>query len=172
MEFRAGDDVVHPAHGVGSVLRHEERQMSDGAACHYYVLAIGPTTVWVPVRPDGSTNLRAVTARNELDQYRAILKSRPAALDRDHNKRRAEINARLALGSFRAMCEVLRDLTALGWSRRIGDADAAMLHKVRDNLGREWAAASGLSLPETLSEIDALLQTGQKIHQPKTAVAQ
>ena len=164
MEFRTGDDVVHPAHGVGSVLRQEERQLAGGELCQYYVLAIGPATVWVPVHADGSTSLRAVTAKKDLDQYRAVLRSRPAVLDRDHNKRRLEINTRLTQGSFRVLCEVVRDLTALGWYRRIGEADAALLQKVRDNLGREWAKAAGLSLPEALQEIDELLLTGRETH--------
>lgn len=164
MEFKTGDDVVHPAHGVGSILRHEERLAAGGEACQYYVLAIGQTTVWVPVRPDGSTNLRAVTSRQELEQYRVVLKSRPAPLERDHYKRRLDINTRLTLGSFRVLCEIVRDLTALGWVRRISEADATLLQKVRNNLGREWAAAAGLSVPEAMQEIDALLQLGQKTY--------
>jgi CarD family transcriptional regulator len=164
MEFRTGDDVVHPSHGVGRVLRHEERQLAGGDLCRYYVLAVGPTTVWVPMQADGSTSLRAVTSKQDLAQYRAVLKSRPQTLDRDHNKRRLEINTRLTQGSFRVQCEVVRDLTALGWYRRISEADAALLQKVRTNLEREWAAASGQSAAATSQEIDALLQTGRETH--------
>jgi CarD family transcriptional regulator len=165
MEFRTGDDVVHPSHGVGRVLRHEERQLAGGDLCRYYVLAIGPATVWVPMYPDGSTRLRAVTAEQELDEYRAVLRSRPRPLDRDHNKRRLEINTRLTQGSFRVQCEVVRDLTALGWKRRISEADAALLHKVRDTLEREWAVAADLSPEKAMQEIDALLQLGRETYQ-------
>ena len=164
MEFRIGDNVVHPSHGVGRVLRREERQLPDGGVCHYYVLAVGPTTVWVPVQPDGSTRLRTVTARQELVHYRAVLQSRPATLERDHVKRRLDVNARLADGSFRVLCEVVRDLTALGWRRRINEADATLLHKVRDNLEREWAVSASLSPEEVREEIEALLQIGRETY--------
>ena len=164
MGFRSGDDVVHPTYGVGNVVRLEERQLAEDEMRWYYLLAIGKHTVWVPVRADGSTTLRAVTPRHELDQYRALLKSRPTPLERDRNKRRLEINARLTHGSFRVLCEAVRDLTALGWNRHIGDGDAAVLLKVLDNLRREWAAAAGLSMPEAIREVDALLLAGREVH--------
>ena len=165
MEFKSGDDVVHPSYGLGKIVRLEERQLAEAEMRWYYVLAIGKNTVWVPVQSDGATALRAVTARQELDQYRALLKSRPATLERDRNKRRLEINERLKQGSFRAVCEAVRDLTALGWYRRIGDGDATVLDKILDNLRREWAAATGTSILEAIQEVDALLQTGREVHQ-------
>jgi CarD family transcriptional regulator len=161
MEFRSGDDAVHPSHGVGNIMRFEERQLGDTGMQPYYVLAIGPATIWVPVRADGSTTLRAVTAKQDLDHYRLVLKGRPATLERDHHKRRIEISERLKPGSFQSMCEVVRDLTALGWNRPIGEGDSTVLQKVRDNLRREWAASAGLSMPEAVQEVESLLQAGR-----------
>lgn len=164
MEFRAGDAVVHPAHGVGRVLRCEERPLASGDPCVYYVLSIGQSTVWVPAQPDGSTRLRPVTDKRELASYRTVLQSRPGPLERDHARRRTEVNTRLAQGSFRALCELLRDLSALGWQRRISEADAGLLQKVRNNLEQEWALASGLSPQEARQEIEALLQIGRETY--------
>jgi CarD family transcriptional regulator len=164
MEFKPGDDAVHPSYGLGKIVRLEERQLAEAEMRWYYVLAIGKNTVWVPVRSDGATALRAVTARQELDQYRALLKSHPVQLERDHNKRRLEIKTRLTQGSFRAVCEAVRDLTALGWYRRIGDADATVLDKILDNLRREWAAATGTSILEAIQEVDALLRAGREVY--------
>jgi CarD family transcriptional regulator len=142
MEFRTGDDVVHPDYGVGSIMRLEERQLAGVEMQQHYVLAIGKATVWVPVRADGSTALRTVTSKHELEQYRRVLTSCPTTLQRDHNKRRLEIHERLKPGSFLSMCEIVRDLTARGWYRPLGGGDAAQLQKVRDNLLREWAVAA------------------------------
>ncbi len=161
MEFRAGDTVVHPNHGVGSIVRVEERQLAETAMRRYYVLAIGTTTVWVPVHADGPAILRAVTAKQDLEQYRTLLKGRPATLERDYKKRRIDVNERLTHSSFQVMCEVVRDLTALGWYRSIGEIDSAVLKKVRDNLWREWAAATGLPMLEAILEVNALLLAGQ-----------
>lgn len=161
MEFQVGDEAVHPNYGVGHIMQREERQVGDSQTQTYYVLAVGSATVWVPVNADGSTALRTVTVKQDLEHYRSILKSRPLGLDRDHQKRRLEINERLKPGSFQSLCEVVRDLTALGWQRPIGDRDASVLQHVRDNLQREWASAAKMSLPEAGQEVDALLRAGR-----------
>ena len=164
MEFKSGDYVVHPAYGVGHIVRLEERQLAEAEKCWYYVLAIDKSTVWVPVQADGSSRLRTVTAKQELDQYRNLLKGRPTPLGRDHKTRRLKIGEQLTQNSFRQLCEVVRDLTAAGWHRRIGEADAACLLKARDHLRREWAAATGMSMSEADQEVDALLLIGREAY--------
>jgi len=83
MGFISGDDVVHPNYGVGNIMRLEERQLAEVEVRQYYVLAFGKMTVWLPVQAGAASPLRLVTAPRELDQYRTLLKSCPAALDRD-----------------------------------------------------------------------------------------
>jgi RNA polymerase-interacting CarD/CdnL/TRCF family regulator len=161
MEFRSGDDVVHPSYGVGSIVRLEERELGASGLCWYYVLAIGTATVWMPVNADGSTTLRAVTRKQDLEHYRTILSSEPTLLVRDFKKRHLELVERLTSSSFQVMCEIVRDLTALGWNRPMGETDATLLKKVRDNLWREWAAATGLAHQEAIQEVGALLLAGR-----------
>src|SRR5512136_940747 len=114
MEFRTGDDVVHPNYGVGSITRLEERELATSGMRWYYVLAIGTATVWMPMQADGSTTLRAVTRKEDLEQYRTILSSRPVILNRDYKKRHLDLMERLAHNSFQVVCEIVRDRTALG----------------------------------------------------------
>ncbi|HLF28489.1 MAG TPA: CarD family transcriptional regulator [Anaerolineae bacterium] len=45
MQFKAGDDVVHPAYGLGSVVRLEERELAEAERRLYYVLNIDQSTV-------------------------------------------------------------------------------------------------------------------------------
>jgi len=164
MEFATGDYVVHPSYGVGNILRLEEKRLAEAELRLYYVLAVENSTVWVPVNSTGAIGLRRVTPKQELDQYRRILKSKPTTLDRDHHKRRFEINERLKRGSFLAVCEAARDLTAHGWHKPLNDVDASMLHKVRDNLCREWAASEGVTVADAAREVDSLLHTAQETY--------
>jgi RNA polymerase-interacting CarD/CdnL/TRCF family regulator len=164
MEFRSGDDVFHPNYGVGNIIRLEQRQLAESETRLYYVLAFGRTTVWMPVDNGGSSDLRLVTAPRDLEQYRTLLKSRPAELDRDYKKRRLDINAQLAHGSFRGICEIVRDLTALGWHRHLTGIDTSLLTKVRVNLWNEWAASTGQSLPDAIQEVTTLLQAGERTY--------
>jgi len=164
MEFDAGDYVVHPSYGVGNILRLEEKRLAETEMRLYYVLAVENSTVWVPVHSTGATGLRRVTPKQELERYRRVLKSKPTVLDRDHHKRRLEITERLKRGSFLAVCEATRDLTAHGWRKPLNDVDASMLQKVRDNLCREWAASQGVSVADAAREVDGLLHAAQETY--------
>jgi RNA polymerase-interacting CarD/CdnL/TRCF family regulator len=164
MGFISGDDVVHPSYGVGNIVRLEDRQLAEVEVRQYYVLAFGKTTVWLPVQAEPASPLRLVTAPRELDQYRTVLKSCPATLDRDYKKRRLDLNQQLAHGSFQVVCEVVRDLTALGWHKPMNELDSSMLKKVRANLWQEWATSTGQPLPEAIQEVNALLQAGEQTY--------
>jgi RNA polymerase-interacting CarD/CdnL/TRCF family regulator len=164
MEFRSGDYVVHPTYGVGCIVRVEERQLAEVNTRLYYVLTFGKTTVWLPVDTAGTSALRLVTARRDLERYRTLLKSRPVEMTRDYKKRRLDINVQLANGSFQIVCEIVRDLTALGWHRPLAGVDASLLSKVRANLWEEWRTSTGQSLPEVIHEVTALLEAGEQTY--------
>ena len=112
MQFNVGDVVVHPAHGVGRIVKLEEKRLFGAEARLYYELSTAKSTVWVPVEGNLTAALRPVTSKNALAHYRNLLKSRSAALDKDHRQRNFELNARLKDGSFQAVCGVIRDLTS------------------------------------------------------------
>ena len=165
MEFKVGDDVVHPSHGVGRIVGLEERELGTGGLRWYYKLVIGTSTIWMPVQASGATGLRAVTRSQDLDQYRTTLSGRPARLNRDYKQRRLDLSERLTHSSFQVICEIVRDLSALGWSRPMGDSDATMLKRVHQNLWREWAAATGQSEQDAIREIESLLRAGRLAYQ-------
>ncbi len=164
MVFKAGDSIVHPRYGVGSIVRLEEKCLAEDQLRLYYVLVLEKSTVWVPVDESNAAGLRAVTPRRDLGQYRDVLKSQPGKLERDHNKRRQEINERVKDGSFQNLCEVVRDLTAQSWKRPLGEADLLVLQRLNNSLYREWAAATDVSVAEAAAEIQTLLHEAKQIY--------
>ena len=165
MTFKVGDSVFHQAHGVGRIVglgqQCFDRQV--GPRLYYEVLATRGT-VWVPAEESTTPNapLRFLTTKDELHKYRRVLKSSPTVLDHDRRKRQMDLGGRLKSGSFLSMCEVVRDLTALGWHKSLNEADAMLLQKVRDDLYQEWAAAAGVSLTQARQEVDDLLETARQ----------
>jgi RNA polymerase-interacting CarD/CdnL/TRCF family regulator len=73
-------------------------------------------------------------------------------------QRHMELTKRLKRGSFRLMCEVVRDLTLMGRQKPLGRSDATILQTTREKLLQEWATAAGISSAEASREIDTLLQ--------------
>jgi CarD family transcriptional regulator len=160
-QFKIDDFVVHPVYGVGHIVRIEEKQFSKKGVRQYYKVALSRRTLWIPVEAQSSIGLRLVTAKSDLDQYRNLLKSRPGPLKDKHAQRHGELASRLKEGSFRVICEVVRDLTVSGWQKPLGRSDAAILQKTRKRLLQEWAASAGVSVVEATEEINSLLLATQ-----------
>ena len=161
MTFKVNDWVVHPQHGVGQIEKLELRQFGSRTEQMYYEISIPDGTIWVQVE-GSSCGLRKVITRRDLAKYRDLLRSRPTPLNENHRQRQIEIAERLRQGSFQARCEVVRDLSALGWYKPLGEGNATLLRVAHQKLNEEWAMADGVSLSEATSEVKALLQEGKQ----------
>jgi CarD family transcriptional regulator len=163
MRFQVDDQVVHPKHGVGRVVRLEERRFGQEATRLYYRVALANGTIWVPV--DASDcGLRKLTSRRELPRYGSVLKSRPTPLSTNHRQRQLELLERMKLSSLQARCEVVRDLAALGWRKPLGESSAVLLRAAHAALDEEWAAVEGLTVHEATREVEALLLEGKRAY--------
>lgn len=160
MTFKVDDWVVHPQHGVGQVVKLELRQFGSGEPQMYYEISIPDGTFWAQV--EGSTcGLRKVITKRELAKYRDVLKSQPEPLTENHRQRQIELADRLRQGSFQTKCEVVRDVSALGWHKPLGEGNATILRNAHQSLYQEWATAEGISLSEATREVEVLLQEGK-----------
>jgi CarD family transcriptional regulator len=163
MPYNVGDLVVHPAHGVGQIVRQELKRFTPQAeASLYYEISIEKGVVWVPVEPHEANGLRPLVKPGALPQFRNILRARPVVLNQDRRLRQLELNTRLKPGTFQAMCEVVRDLTARSWKSSLGDTDVALLRRVQDHLYREWAMVEGVSVMEVTQDVQALLEEARQ----------
>jgi RNA polymerase-interacting CarD/CdnL/TRCF family regulator len=164
MSYNIGDWVVHPIHGVGHIIGMERKQFDQAAGQLYYEVAITQGTLWVsadiPV-----AGLRGVIAKGDLPHYRMVLKGSPGLLDKDYHQRRDELRGRLKQGTFQVKCEVVRDLTAHGWPKRLGEVDSALLRGARESLCQEWAASEAVTVAEATHEVEALLHEAQQRYQ-------
>lgn len=158
MQFKVGDQVVHPAYGVGHIAKIEEKQLYGKGLRQFYKITLPRRSLWIPVEVGSAVRLRAVTTSRDLDRYRHLLKSHPVPLTKNHHHRHRELIRRLKQGSFHVICEVVRDLTAWGTRKPLGPTDRATLHKTREILQQEWAIAAGVSVAEATKEVDALLR--------------
>jgi CarD family transcriptional regulator len=162
MSFNIGDWVVHPQHGMGQVTGLERKEFAQAAQL-YYEIAIAQGTVWVPVEAPPA-GLRKLTAKDELPLYRTVLLSAPVPLNNDYHQRRQELRERLKQGTFQVKCEVVRDLTAHGWLKRLSEIDASLLRSARDALCQEWAEAEAITMAEAIVEVDALLREARQVY--------
>jgi RNA polymerase-interacting CarD/CdnL/TRCF family regulator len=161
MRFEVDDQIVHPQHGVGRVVKLENRQIGPAAPCLYYEISLSRGTLWVQV-DDPPRGLRRLTAKGELPHYRGILKGRPVALSKDYRQRQLDLSERLKEGSFRARCEIVRDLSAQRWVKPLSEGSAVLFRAAHGMVHEEWAAAAQVTLAQAAQEIEELLLEGRK----------
>jgi CarD family transcriptional regulator len=162
MEMKRGDYVVHPAFGVGLVESIEERKVGDDEPRVFYRVGFSKMTVWVPIQIPKSGGLRPVTPRGDLNRYSVLLKSHPETLDTDFRKRQIELDSHFKQGTFQALCEVVRDLSARSYLKSLSGYEVSFLKKAREILNQEWAATSGKSLADATNEIEICLLEGRQ----------
>jgi RNA polymerase-interacting CarD/CdnL/TRCF family regulator len=155
--FEIGDQVVHPQHGVGQIVKLEDREFERGDTRRYYEIHIPGSTVWVPVDLSNS-GLRRLAYKSELALCREILKSRPSPLLEDGRVRQSALVAHLKQGTIAAQCEVVRDLSAFVAHKPAYGTITAFLEAMLRVLCQEWAIVEGITILEATSEINSLLE--------------
>ena len=156
--FEIGDRVVHPQHGVGQIVRLEDREFERGDTRRYYEIQIpGGSTVWVPIDLANS-GLRRLASKSELAYCRRILQDHPAPLLEDGRVRQAALVAHLKQGTIAAQCEVVRDLSAFVAHKPSYGTITGFLESMLRVLCQEWSIVEEISMAEAMSEINSLLE--------------
>lgn len=156
--FEIGQKVVHPQHGVGQIVKLEDREFERGETRRYYEIHIpGGSTVWVPVDLSAS-GLRRLAHKSELAYCRDVLKSHPSPLTEDGRVRQSTLVAHLKQGTIAVQCEVVRDLSALVAHKPSYGTITTFLEAMLRVLSQEWAIVEGITVPEATAEIQALLE--------------
>jgi len=170
MMFNIGERVVHPQHGVGEVVKLENRAFGSGVTRRYYEVSIpsAGSTLWVPLDPPGY-GLRRLAERNEIELCRAILASRPEPFTDDARTRQANLIERLKQGTIRDQCEVVRDLYAFGEHKSMYGSIAGFFRQTQNVLYEEWALVEGVTIEEAVQEVMVLLEKSRNaVSKPKS----
>jgi RNA polymerase-interacting CarD/CdnL/TRCF family regulator len=159
VRFNVNDIVIHPSYGFGRITGIETLQYPGNEVHPYFIVTMDNGTMWVPADSPDTIHIRPVTPKQDLDNYRELLKSQPLPLSDDRYKRSAECTSRLKIISFSSLCEVVRDLSAFGRTKKLNDYDSATLRKITENLVKEWAFSAEMTILDAEKEIKGLLLT-------------
>jgi CarD family transcriptional regulator len=163
MPFKIGDRVVHPHHGVGTITNVANKQFGPGNPRGYYEISMVDATLWVPV-DEPRLGLRGLTSKNDLTRCAQILQGAPSATDLDPRKLREELSRHLRDGTIASQCEVVRDVTALGWKKPLLGAMADLRRVAFNVLCQEWAAVAEVSVSEATHQINGYLSAGKQTY--------
>jgi CarD family transcriptional regulator len=159
--FEIGETVVHPQHGVGQIIKLENRAFERGDTRRYYEMHIPDgSIVWVPV-DQANSGLRRLAQKSEIAHCREILQARPLPLTEDGRVRQSLLVAHLKQGTLAAQCEIVRDLSAFVAHKPAYGTITSFLDTMLRVLCQEWAIVEEISAPEAMAEINSLLEQKQ-----------
>jgi len=158
LEFKVGDKVVYPNHGVG-VIEQVAKKAIGGTTSAYYRLRLLSTDsmVMVPVDNTTAVGLRKVLTRHQYTRVFKLLKNGEVATYDDWKGRFQANSEKMRTGDIMAVVEVLKSLTMLAEVKPLSYRERKMLDRARFLLISELSEASNKTPDKVEEQIDDAL---------------
>jgi CarD family transcriptional regulator len=146
MDFRLGEKVVYPNHGVG-VIEQISFGALNGRTEKYFMLRVVSSglRVMVPHSNVQAVGLRPVIASNEAGRILSHLETSKCGSHHDWKHRFKENSERMRTGSLYEVATVLKSLVSLSRSKPLSFREKKMLERARHLLVSELATARNAS---------------------------
>ena len=146
MDFKLGEKVVYPNHGVG-VIEQISFSGLNGKAEKFYHLKILPTglKVMVPQTNITSVGLRKVIRSGEASKVLLFLQKGKFNSHHDWKDRFKENSERMRTGSLLEVAVVLKSLLSLSRTKPLSFREKKMLERAKHLLVTELATAGNKS---------------------------
>ncbi|MBZ5660478.1 MAG: CarD family transcriptional regulator [Acidobacteriia bacterium] len=157
MDYKMGDKVVYPNHGVG-IIEQINFGVLNGRTEKYYMLKIFSSglKVMVPATNAISVGLRPVIRNGETLKVLTFLEKGKPNSHHDWKHRFKENSERMRTGSLIEVAAVLKSLVSLSRTKPLSFREKKMLERAKFLLVSELATARNTS-PETME--DALIKS-------------
>ncbi len=153
MDYKIGDKVVYPNHGVGAVEQISYGVL-NGRTERYYMIRIlsSGLRVMVPQMNADTVGLRPVIRSGETTKVLGFLEKGKLNSHHDWKHRFKENSERMRTGSLLEVAVVLKSLVSLSRSKPLSFREKKMLERAKYLLVSEMATARKTSseLAETL----------------------
>jgi CarD family transcriptional regulator len=159
LEFKVGDSVVYPAHGVGSVVGVETQEVA-GMSLEVYVITFDheKMTLRVPTRKAKAAGLRSLAAGNVVSQALTTLKGRARIKRTMWSRRAQEYEAKINSGDLISIAEVVRDLHRSDSQPEQSYSERQLYESALDRMAREVAAIERIDRETAIGILHKSLQ--------------
>ena len=163
LDFKVGDKVVYPNHGVGVIEQVTKKAVGDMVASFYCLRIISTdSTVMVPVGNTLAVGLRKVLTKREVVRVMEVLRTGEVATYDDWKGLFQANSEKMRTGDIRAVAQVLKSLTILAEIKPLSYRERKMLDRARFLLVSELAEAGSKTAEKVEIEIDSALADSVK----------
>ena len=171
LEFKVGDAVVYPAHGVGKVAAVETQEVA-GMSLEVYVVTFDheKMTLRVPTKKAKTAGLRSLAADDVVSKALTTLKGRARIKRTMWSRRAQEYEAKINSGDLVSIAEVTRDLFRPEDQPEQSYSERQIFEAASSRLARELGAMEQTDEKGALAKILEILNKAAVIHhKPKEA---
>ncbi|HXN71191.1 MAG TPA: CarD family transcriptional regulator [Candidatus Acidoferrales bacterium] len=169
MEFKLGEKVVYPNHGVG-IIEQISYGYLNGRSERYYMLKIASSglKVMVPQSNVDCVGLRPIIRNTQATAVLGFLEKGRSASHHDWKHRFKENSDRMRTGSLMEVAAVLKGLVALSRSKPLSFREKKMLERAKYLLISELATVRNTS--EQAVEVNIVRALAKaKLQMPESA---
>ena len=157
-EFKGGENIVYPTHGVGRILTIEKFQY-DLVEEQLYVIQFfqDKLTIRVPFSKAKLIGLRNITSKPSMTRTLSILKQKPKIKKAMWSRRAQEYDQKINSGNIKLLSEVVRDLFRKDDQTEQSYSERQMFQVAFERYAREFAISSDMKFEESSAKIVEIL---------------
>ena len=157
-EFKIGEIVVYPKHGVGEIMSIENMEISS-IKTQFYVVKMeqAKLTIRVPLDKKEEVGLRKISSKKIIEEVFSILKLKPKIRRIMWSRRAQEYDAKIFSGDPVKIGEVVRDLYRKNSQPEQSYSERQMFQVALERLAREVAAVEKTDYFQATEKIEITL---------------
>lgn len=171
VEYKKGDYVVYPAHGVGQI---EAIEMATIAGMEIKLYAIvfekDRMRLKVPVFKAHASGLRRLSTTNRMQDALKTLQGRAQIRRAMWSRRAQEYETKINSGDPVSIAEVLRDLKRSNDDSEQSYSERQIYQSAMERLAREVAAVDRITEIEATERLEKLIRGGRKSKAEEKAI--
>ena len=156
--FKAGETIVYPAHGVGRITAVEEQEIA-GFKLELFVVSFDKDkmVLRVPTAKASSVGMRKLAEADEIQKALDTLSGRARVKRTMWSRRAQEYEAKINSGDLIAVAEVVRDLHRSEAQPEQSYSERQLYEAALDRVVREVSAVSRNTETEALKMVEQSL---------------
>jgi len=159
VEFKIGETVVYPKHGVGEIIKMESMEIANIKTMFYVVkMEQSKLTIRVPIDKQEEVGLRKISTKKIIDEVLEILKLKPKIRRIMWSRRAQEYDTKIFSGDPVKIAEVVRDLFRKNTQSEQSYSERQMFQVAIERLAREVAAVEKTDYFQTTEKIETILR--------------
>ena len=158
LDFKVGDVVVYPKHGVGEIIKIETMEIANIKTKFYVVkMEQSKLVIRVPLDKQVEVGLRKISSKKIIDEVFSVLKLKPKIRRIMWSRRAQEYDSKIFSGDPIRIAEVVRDLFRKNTQADQSYSERQMFQVAIERLAREVAAVEKTDYFQSTEKIETIL---------------